>query len=661
MLRLAPWWLGWLREMTMRIFSTSTNLDAATPALPGSPYVAPANPSVASAGQQKVAAVDVQAWPLLDVSLVTYNSSGWLPKFFNSLLAQDYPASRIRVLATDNSSCDGSHEVLQEFARQHGAKFAGVVVTRQANRGFGAGHNANLRSAAADYFLVTNVDLEFERETLVRLVDQAAHSPSDVASWECRQKPYEHPKYYHPATLETTWCSSACVLLRTTALRQVAGYDEKLFMYGEDVDLSYRLRACGYRLLYSPRAVCWHYGHTPGEPRETEFLGISLANMLLRLRFGGWRERLRIPLVYFSRWWIVLFHPRYAWALLKLVPKFLRLAPAFVRNRRPSAAAFPFRGVGYEIARDRFALEQKRSQRTDSPLVSIVIRTYAGRLGYLREAVASVLNQTYPRIELVVVEDGETGFAAEFLRECEAKTTFAIRYVLSPRAGRCRAGNAGLGVARGAYLGFLDDDDYFFADHVETLVAQLLDSPNCAAAYAAAWEIATQTESAEPLVYEERSRRTIYRQPFCRGLLWQRNYIPIQSILFDRRLYERHGGFDESLELLEDWNLWTRYSLDAEFVFVDKTTSGYRVPADARLERERTAKFHAYYQVAKQKQLAILAAVDRPTAAALEEQMQEHARTTALVPRAWQYLRDRGLRAAMVRTARELGIRFGFC
>ena len=642
--------------------STSNHLDATTPtARFGGPHIAPASGKLELASRQSDAPADTPTPPLLDVSLVTFNSSGWLPNFFASVLEQDYPTSRIRVLATDNGSSDASFQVLQEFARQHGAKFAEVIVTRQANRGFGAGHNVNLRSAAAEYFLVTNVDLEFERETLVRLIEQATASPDDVAGWECRQKPYEHPKYYQPTTLETTWCSSACVLLRTAALRHVAGYDEALFMYGEDVDLSYRLRDRGYRLLYTPRAVCWHYGHTPGEPRATEFLGISLANLLLRLRFGGLRERLSIPLVYLSRWWIVLFRPRFVWGLLKLLPNFIRLAPTFLQSRQRSAAAFPFRGVGYELRRDRVPYEHKRSEQTDLPLVSIIIRTYAGRLGFLREAVASVVNQTYPNFELIVIEDGETGFAASYVRECAAKTDFAIHYLTSPKAGRCRAGNAGLAAARGRYIGFLDDDDYFFADHAETLMAQLLDSPRYAAAYAAAWEIATQVHSMLPLVYEELTHRTIYRQQFCRGLLWQHNYIPIQAILFDQRLYERHGGFDESLELLEDWNLWTRYSLDAEFVFVDKTTSGYRVPADASQQRERARKFHDYYQFAKDKQRDVLAASDPCVAARVAEEMNEYARSATLAPRAWKYLRNRGLRAALVRTARELGIRFGFC
>jgi GT2 family glycosyltransferase len=584
-----------------------------------------------------------------------------LPKFFESLLAQGYPTNSIRILAVDNGSLDGTYEQLQSFAEAHGARFADVIVVQQSNRGFGAGHNVNLRSAAAPYFLVTNVDLEFEHDTLTQLVASAVTSPVDVASWECRQKPFEHPKYYNPVTLETAWSSSACVLLRTAALKHVGGYDEKLFMYGEDVDLSYRLRDHGHRLLYCPRAVCWHYGATPHEPRATEFLGISLANLLLRLRFGGWREQISIPLVYLTRWWIVLYRPSYAWGLFKLLPQFVWQAPAFWRSRQTSKTKFAFRGVGYEISRDRSVPAAEKTSRTTWPLVSIVIRTYAGRLGFLREAVQSVSNQTYPHIEVIVVEDGETRFAEELLRQCASKTSFAIHYFTIPKGGRCRAGNEGLSQARGEYLGFLDDDDYFFADHVETLVAQLAATLNCSAAYSAAWEIATAVRSVEPLAYEEVTRRTIYRQPFYRGLLWERNYIPIQSILFDRRLYERHGGLDESLEILEDWNLWTRYSIDAEFAFVNKTTSGYRVPASSSDQFARTRKFATYYQIAKEKQAAMLARMDERTAATIRSEQRAHAAPVNFVQRAVKYLRDRGLRATFVRAAREMGLRLGFC
>ena len=165
----------------------------------------------------------------------------------------------------------------------------------------------------------------------------------------------------------------------------------------------------------------------------------------MRLRFGGLRDALCIPLVYLSRWWIVLYRPSFAWGLLVLVPKFFWQCAGFRGAAGgTSRQAFPFRGVGYEIARDRTPIAQQKVASAAQPLVSIVIRTYAGRLGFLAEAVQSVLNQTYPRIELIVVEDGETRFAESFIEACTQKSSLAIRYLTTPKRGRCRSGNAGL-------------------------------------------------------------------------------------------------------------------------------------------------------------------------------------------------------------------------
>ena len=594
-------------------------------------------------------------YPLLDVSLVTYNSAKWLPMFLRSLLAQGYPCDRIRVLAVDNGSTDDSWTLLEDFARQQGAKFAEVAHSREPNRGFGAGHNCNLHRSAADYFLVTNVDLEFEHDTLLQLVSAALTSPAEVACWECRQKPYEHAKYYNPLTLETRWSSSACVLLRTAAMRAVGGYDEKLFMYGEDVDLSYRLRDRGYQLRYTPKAVCWHYCYTSSGPRPLQYLGISLANLLLRLRFGTTLDRLRIPFVYLSRWWLVFFHPQFASGLLAMIPKFIVGAPHFMLSRRKSTVKFPFRGIDYDLTRDDGLYRQPKVSRTEWPLVSVIIRTYAGRLGYLREAVRSVLNQTYPNIELIVVEDGVTRFAQDFLRECQQSSRVTIGYCSIPKAGRCRAGNEGLAWAQGEYIGFLDDDDFFFADHLETLINELLEKPRYAAAYSTAWEVATQVESLDPLRYREIMHQMIHRQPFNRPLLWQRNYIPIQSVVFHRSLYERHGGFAEDLELLEDWNLWTRFSLADDFLFVDKTTSGYRVPARTDEQVRRSKRFQDYYPIAKRKQAAMRVELDLQSFAQMCQELQQWNLPPASLPqRAWRYLRTRGVRATLVRAVREV-------
>ncbi len=101
-------------------------------------------------------------------------------------------------------------------------------------------------------------------------------------------------------------------------------------------------------------------------------------------------------------------------------------------------------------------------------------------------------------------------------------------------------------------------------------------------AYALAWETQTRFVDRTHAQYEEILHITRHRQRFDRLTLWHHNYLPIQAVLFHRRLWERHGGFEEDMDQLEDWNLWTRYTLDEAFLLVEKTTSKYRVPFDVR-------------------------------------------------------------------------------
>jgi hypothetical protein len=73
-------------------------------------------------------------------------------------------------------------------------------------------------------------------------------------------------------------------------------------------------------------------------------------------------------------------------------------------------------------------------------------------------------------------------------------------------------------------------------------------------------------------------------------------------VLFHRRLYQRYGGFAEDMDQLEDWNLWTRYTLENDFVPVEKTTSKYRVPASAQEAAGRQALLDRAYHDALARQ-----------------------------------------------------------
>ncbi|MFI5206214.1 MAG: glycosyltransferase, partial [Candidatus Paceibacterales bacterium] len=225
----------------------------------------------------------------IDISIVTYNSARWLNTFFNSLCNQRYPLQQLNLFIHDNSSTDGTYVECQKLQKSLNHRFASFTLTQEPNKGFGYGHNQNFHKGNAPFFLVTNVDLEFEPDALIEMIKMVNNELDEkVASFEFRQKPYEHPKYYHPVTLETPWSSSACVLFRRSAFKAINGYEEKIFLYGEDVEISYRLRDHGYSLKYCPRAVCWHYTYNnPRELKPLQYFGSKTANIYIRLRYGN--------------------------------------------------------------------------------------------------------------------------------------------------------------------------------------------------------------------------------------------------------------------------------------------------------------------------------------------------------------------------------------
>ncbi len=539
----------------------------------------------------------------IDVSIVTYNSEKWIDNFFVSLEKQHFPLELMHIYITDNSSTDDTFAKLQKVKKRLEGKFGSFQVEKRPNNGFGSGHNNNIGKSKSNFLLVTNIDLEFEKDAIVKVVQYAVKDEEDIASWEFRQKPYEHPKYYNPVTLETNWSSSACILFRKSALDEIGGYEEKIFMYGEDVELSYRLRDHGYRLKYYPKAVCWHYTYEEAnQVKELQFLGSTSSNLLLRMRYGGIRAIGKGFILYMGLFALPNQFASQRWKLFKNLIDILKKAPYFLSSRKKRKDLhYKFLLWDYEFIRDGAFYEYKSEHNKTTPLVSVIVRTCCQRFGYLKEAVESIKNQTYSDIELIVVEDG-TEDAKEFVEGIDSGNIKKLHYIAMPKSGRCAGGNVGLSHVSGKYIVFLDDDDLFFADHLEVLVSQLEAKPELGACYGSAFQVSTKVISKNPLQYQEMSHDVIYKQPFSRCLMWYNNYIPIQSIMFKKELYDKYGGFDESLDNLEDWNLWTRYSMEYDFKFIDKTTSLYRVPFHEEHTRKRQEELDAYYKKAVEKQ-----------------------------------------------------------
>jgi glycosyltransferase involved in cell wall biosynthesis/UDP:flavonoid glycosyltransferase YjiC (YdhE family) len=199
---------------------------------------------------------------------------------------------------------------------------------------------------------------------------------------------------------------------------------------------------------------------------------------------------------------------------------------------------------------------------TSKGLVTVILPT-KNRLQLLWRAIDSVIAQTYPWIEIIVVNDG--GVSAESVVR-EFGSTRAIRYLAYAQScGPGAARNLGIRISKGEFIAYLDDDDVFYPQHVEILVGHLSSNPDQGAVYSLA-------KIANPAALD---RDVPFRQAFDRDALLVENYIPNLCLLHRTECFLQAGYFDEDLPVLEDWDLFIRLSAVTRFGYVPTVTAEF--------------------------------------------------------------------------------------
>jgi GT2 family glycosyltransferase len=545
--------------------------------------------------------------PEIDISVVTYNSAEVINALLESIAKSRYPIEKLHLRVTDNSSSDDTVNLVRARQSDLATKFASFDIQVAPNEGFGAGHNRGIDRGSGQFVLVVNPDLQLHPDCLRQLVTRATQSPSDWVAFEPRQFPYEHPKVYDPITHEVAWNSHACLLIRRSAFESVSGYDESIFLYGEDVEISYRLRSAGFRLAYVPAARTEHDAlDSPTRSSALQFRGGISSNVLIRLRYGDQFARLAAPLKLAG-----LLRNREHAEHRKFFLRQLRDLPGLAKANPINAnipVGFPINSWNFELQRDGHDVHLGSAfDEFPTDMVSIVTRTIARYSTDLIETMATVANQTYPHLEHVIVFDG-IDEVPEDVREFALTLPHPVRFEVLSKVGRSAAGNAGLRAANGSLLMFLDDDDLLFADHVEVLVRALHGVPRAAAAYSRAFEVTADRVGNRLGAEKSIEVPHLHRQSFDFPTLLHHNYMAIQSVLFRRTMFEERGGLREDLELLEDWNMWIRFAYKQHFIEVQKVTSMYRVvAATTQNERRRRSLADSYLRVRAENDLDLIA------------------------------------------------------
>lgn len=215
--------------------------------------------------------------PLVYVIIVNWNGLEHLPECLGSLRALDYP--NFKTVVVDNRSQDGSQELVRTTYPEV------ELLENRSNQGFAKGNNRGMRYAldrGADYVALLNNDTVVDPAWLSELV-RVAQGHDDVGAVASKMVSYRSPSTINSAgacmTL-TCWgydrglgegdrqqydreeeVFSACggaMLINPRVLDRVGLFDPRLFMCFEDVDLCWRMRLMGYRILYVPTAVVRH-------------------------------------------------------------------------------------------------------------------------------------------------------------------------------------------------------------------------------------------------------------------------------------------------------------------------------------------------------------------------------------------------------------------
>jgi len=217
------------------------------------------------------------------------------------------------------------------------------------------------------------------------------------------------------------------------------------------------------------------------------------------------------------------------------------------------------------------------------PKVSIILPTYNGASKYLRESIKSCLDQTYRNLELIIVDDGSFDHTSEVVKSFCDHRVRCIRHLTN--MGLPSALNIGFRVSTGELLTWTSDDNEYFTDAIERMVAALRSSGEAAFVYADYYAL-----------YEGTGRTELRKLPdqvdLARG-----NCIG-SCFLYTRRVYETIGDYDPRYELVEDYEYWIRVARHFKMLHYPRPLYTYREHSRS-LKSTRTHSAYLFESILK--------------------------------------------------------------
>lgn len=221
--------------------------------------------------------------PKVSVVILNWNGVNYLEKFLPSVCSSTYP--NLDIIVADNASTDNSLQFLKE-------NYANVrIIRNDHNYGFTGGYNRALAQVESEYFILLNSDVEVEAgwiEPVIRLMEsdpEIAVAQPKILSYSnkqlfeyagaaggyldlfgypfCRGRIFdsvEPDDGQYETESEIFWASGAAFFIKKTGWIEAGGFDEDFFAHMEEIDLCWRLKNKGFKVMYCPGSRIYHVG-----------------------------------------------------------------------------------------------------------------------------------------------------------------------------------------------------------------------------------------------------------------------------------------------------------------------------------------------------------------------------------------------------------------
>ena len=260
--------------------------------------------------------------PKVRIGIVTYNSSDVIADTLNSLINLRSDDAELEIVVRDNGSGDNTIDVVEQMAELYPSL---SQIQGGDNIGYGGGHNEIFSANASDIYVVCNPDIIVEPDFLVRALEFIIQNPdvaimaprmlsmdgaqqysnrrdptlSDLflrrflpsrlrAFFRNRMAHYEMRDKGYDQVVDVPFCSGALMVCRSSAYRQIGGFDPRYFLYFEDADISREMRRAGWRTTYNPDVVVKH-GWKRAAHANLKFALVFSRNAARYFGKWGWR------------------------------------------------------------------------------------------------------------------------------------------------------------------------------------------------------------------------------------------------------------------------------------------------------------------------------------------------------------------------------------